>query len=602
MTGTPRGSCGTPAPAPAAQPLRGARRFHWPWPELALGFATVSLAATNGWWVWTARRDLPYSIDEAGYLQRAIRDGQALLHGGPGGLLSAIRTPDIQAPLVPVVAALAYPFVHTNLLALMTSLQVFYVATALATYWLARLVLPRWWALLAALAVACSAGVVDESRTFMFAEAATAMFTAAVAAQVAARNGRNTRLLVLAGVFGGLTMLARTMMVPFIGVLWVIGVLAVVGEPTNRRRRLGRFLVVPIMGSCIAAIWYSAQWRYVLDYLTEYGYGHPGSGFQRVEMLPLIGSLPTRLNYILSEDLYVPLAALVLVGICLGTWSLIGAWRRPSDVGWRVLLKPSAQVALVAAGGLATLCSTANAGQAFELPLVPLLVVVAVVGWRSVIHRGMGKMVSAGVTALGAAASIATVLIKTLPVIPLLTVTVGPGPYSAVVVSSYSFISEYMSDFQGGGIPNPGVDSGPWLSNSWRADVFMYQYAAARGRLPTVFFATEGPLFNTNTLQLEEQARGGRVLPMGVFLEPSHVGLSFVQQLKAPQYGIPNFLVAVSGTTAASFTEVPDADAAQTATEAGFQPVWQLLLPDGTRFTVYWRAVGPSLASAGDGT
>src|ERR1039458_2180051 len=143
MTGAPRGSRGTPAPLKEVQPLERARKFRWPWAELALGLASASVAATNGWWVWTARRGLPYSIDEAGYLQRAIRDGQALVHGGPGGLLAAIRTPDIQAPLVPVLASLAYPFVHANLLKLLISLQIFYVATALATYWLARLVLPR---------------------------------------------------------------------------------------------------------------------------------------------------------------------------------------------------------------------------------------------------------------------------------------------------------------------------------------------------------------------------------------------------------------------------------------------------------------------------
>ena len=79
--------------------------------------------------------------------------------------------------------------------------------------------------------------------------------------------------------------------------------------------------------------------------------------------------------------------------------------------------------------------------------------------------------------------------------------------------------------------------SGPWLTDSWRADVFLYQYATTRGYLPVVFFATEGPLFNTNTLQLEEQAQCGRLLPVGVSLDPGEVGLSFVQQLYAPQMG-----------------------------------------------------------------
>jgi hypothetical protein len=602
MTGAPRGSRGTPAPLKEVQPLERARKFRWPWAELALGLASVSLAATNGWWVWTARRGLPYSIDEAGYLQRAIRDGQALVHGGPGGLLAAIRTPDIQAPLVPVLASLAYPFVHANLLKLLISLQIFYVATALATYWLARLVLPRWWALLAALAVACSVGVLDESRSFMFAGAATAMFAAAVAAQVGARNGRDTRLLVLAGVFGGLTMLARTMMVPFIGVLWLIGMLVVVAEPTSRGRRLGRFLLVPIVGSGIAAIWYSAQWRYVLDYLTEFAYGHSAVHYQHTTTLPLVGSLPLRLDNLVSVDLYLPLAALVLIGICLGAWSAARTRQRPQRLGWRMVLEPSAQIALLAVGCLATLCSTADAGSGFELPLVPLLVVLAVAGWRSVTHQPTARILATGVPALVAATSAATLLIITIPALPPLTVTAGAGTYSTVVVSSHSFISQYVMALEGGSVPTSEVVKGPWLTDSWRADTFIYNYAAARGYLPIVFFATEGPLFNTNTLQLEEQARRGRLLPMGVFLDPQQAGMNFVQQLYAPEYGIPNFLVAVSGTEAASFTLVPDTDAVQTASEAGFQAVWRLRLPDATWVTVYWRAVGPTILTPSGGT
>ena len=517
-------------------------------------------------------------------------------------MLSAIRTPDAQAPLVPVVASLAYPIVHANLLKLLISAQVFYVAIAVATYWLARLALPRWWSLLAALAVACSPGVLDESRSFMFAEAATAMFVAAVAAQLSARNGRETRFLLLAGVFVGLTVLARTMMVAFVGVLLVVGLLSVVAETGDRRRRLVRFLLVPLVGSCLAAVWYSAQWRYVLDYLTKFGYSPSAGAHQHADMLPLVGSLVLRLNYIVSKDLYLPLAAVVLVGIGLVGWSAARTWRKPVRLGWHVLSEPHGQIALVAVGCLVALSSTANPGEGFELPLVPLLVVLAITGWRCVTTQGKTKILGTGVSAVVAATAVGTVLIMTLPVIPLLTVTAGPGTYSAVVVSSYSLISEYVSEFEGARDPPSKVSREPWLTDSWRADAFMYRYAAAQGYLPVVFFATEGPLFNTNTLQLEEQARRGRVLPMGVFRDPRQVGLSFVRQLFAPSYGIPNFLVAVSGSEAAKFTLVPDAHAARTAGEAKFRAVWRLRLPDATQVTIYWRAVGPRVATESGGT
>lgn len=100
--------CPPRAGADRRRPRRRARRGPWV-PEAVLAAGAVGFAALNGSWIWTVRRGLPFSIDEAGYLQRAIRDGQHLVHGGAGGLLAAIRTPDIRAPLVQVVASLAYP-------------------------------------------------------------------------------------------------------------------------------------------------------------------------------------------------------------------------------------------------------------------------------------------------------------------------------------------------------------------------------------------------------------------------------------------------------------------------------------------------------------
>lgn len=577
------------------EPKRMASGGRMGWPELALVLGTAALSSANGWWVWTARRGLPYSIDEAGYLQRAIRDGQHLVQGGVGGLLTAIHTPDIQAPLVPVVASLAYPLVHANLLELLISLQVFYVTTALATYALAKLVLPRWWSALVALAVVCSPGVLDQSRSFMFAEAATATFAAALAAQIAAGNGRSRRLLVLAGVLSGLTMLSRTMMVAFIVVLWAVGLLAVILEPCDRWSRLRRFLLVPLVGSAVAAVWYTAQWRYVLEYLTSYGYGHTAALYQGLPMLPVVGSLATRLNNIVSRDLYLPLAAAVVVGLCLGGWSAVSAWRTRRVSLWRSLVGPWGQIALVTGGELAVLCSTANSGSGFELPLVPPLVVLAAAGWRSAVGPGVGLALCRGALATVAAASVATVVIKTVTAIPLMTVTLGGGAYSPVVESSYSVLGEYLSAFEHSGGTMSKVARGPWLADSWRVNAFMYHYARGHGYLPVVFFATEGPLFNTNTLQLEEQARRDRVLPMGVFRDPTQVGMSFVQQLNAPQYGVPNFLVAESGRQAERFTVVPDGRVAKTARQAKFQRVWSLRLPDGTWVTVYWRAVGPRI-------
>ncbi len=570
------------------------RRWSWP-PEAVLVAGALALAAANGWWIWTARRGLPYSIDEAGYLQRAIRDGQHLVHGGAGALLAAIRTPDIQAPLVPVLGSLAYPLVHTDLLKLLISLQVFYVGTVVAGYALARVLLPRWWAVVTALLIGCTPGVLDQSRSFMFAEAATATFAAAVAAQIASGNGRNRGLLLLAGALSGLTVLSRTMMVAFVLVMWGVGALAVLLEAGDRRQRLRRFLLVPAVGSGVAAIWYSAQWRYVLEYLTSYGYGAHQAAYARAATLPLVGSLLVRLNNLTSQDFYLVAAALVVLGLFLGVWIGGGATFAKQARLRGIVAAPAGQLALVALGALAALCSTANAGSGFELPLVPPLVVLAAAGWRAALGAVSTRAVARVLAAVAVAAALTNVATKTVTVLPAFTLSTGIGPYAAVVVTSSSVISGYLSAFEGSGPAAQSVDRGPWLRDSWQADVFMSHYAKVRGYLPIVFFATEGALFNTNTVQLEDQMHRGQLLPVGVFHDPRRVGLTFAQQLLAPQYGIPNFLVAVSGRQAASFTLVPDRHVARTAEEARFREVLHLRLPDGTWATVYWRATGPRI-------
>ena len=563
-------------------------------PEVMLGCAAVLLSAANGWWVWTVRARMPYSIDEAGYLQRAIRDGQALVHGGVVGLVAAVRSPDIQAPLVPVIGALAYPFAHGSLLKLMMSLQLLYLGLVVATYLLARQTMGRWWAVLAALLVACSAGIVDQSRTFLFAVAATATFTAALGAHLAAHNGRRRGWLLGAGVLSGLTLLARTMMIAFVAVLWMVGLVAVLAEAGDRRRRLLRYLVTPATGVAVAATWYSAQWSYVWQYLTEYGYGRASAHYGRSSHILLIGILPERLGNILSKDFYVPTTAVLLVGLVTlvsSTW-LEARGARPDVV--QMVAGRRAQMTLVAVGCLAALCSTGDQGSAFELPMIPVIVVLGVAGLACLQGRWVRRVLVSMACLFGGA----VVALKTVPTVPPTTMDVSVLGVPAVVASSSSTISRYVHRFGEPGAGNRAM-SATWLTDSRRAEEFMYTFAGRRGYLPVVFFATEGPLFNTNTVQLEAQVQRGQLLPMGVFRNPRRVHMGFVQQLDAHQYGIPNWLVAVSGRGAAEFTVTPDTRATMTAEGAGFREVWRQRLANGTWVTLYWRRVGPRVAGRG---
>ncbi|HUY08092.1 MAG TPA: glycosyltransferase family 39 protein, partial [Candidatus Dormibacteraeota bacterium] len=529
------------APQTTAAGTAPRRSWRPGWAAIAVAVVCFALAVANIWWVLTVRSHMPFSIDEDGYLQRAIRDGQALSHGGLAALLSTVRSPDAEAPLVPVIGAIAFQIWHARLLDVIAALQVVYVAAVLASYALARLVVSRPWAVVAAIAVACSPGVVTESRNFLFGMAATATFAAAVWAQLRAQNGRDWRFLAPAGILAGLTLLSRTVMIAFVAVLWTVGAVTVLLESHHRLQRMLRFAAAPAIGIAVASIWYSANGRYVFPYLLHYGYGQQAGAYSS-QFLPIVGSLPVRLNNLVSEDLFLPLTVLVGLGLALGAYQLIrraASHARPVTAHLLLLTRPRGQLALVTLGCLVALCSSRNNGNAFELPLVPLLIVLAITGiasWRLVAAR----RITAGL--LVASALIAAV-VATAPWVPPLEVSVNTSTMSAVVVSTSSTISQYL--WATGYLPRPDSPRAVrgWQTASLRATTFLYRFAHDRGYLPVVFFVSENPLFNTNSLQIEVQIKRGQVLPMGALNSPDSIHLTYAQQLMSPALGLPNFLV-----------------------------------------------------------
>src|SRR5882724_2501612 len=94
---------------------------------VALSALLLVVVATNLLWVRNHRRGLPFDIDEAGYLQRALRDGDAFRHGGLSGLWHTFRLPDPQAPLLPIAAALVRHLTNAGPVGLIASEQLFVV-------------------------------------------------------------------------------------------------------------------------------------------------------------------------------------------------------------------------------------------------------------------------------------------------------------------------------------------------------------------------------------------------------------------------------------------------------------------------------------------
>src|SRR5664280_830399 len=254
------------AAAPAEQPASptdqpsdgpGDLRRRWPASVVPLVVLIGTAVAVNLWWIDTYRRGLPFDIDEAGYLQRALTDASFLTTGGLGGFLGHLHNPDPYAPLLPAFAAVVHWMTGVGPIGLIATQQFFYVVLLVATWCIARRLGGRMQALAATAVVAAVPGIFEASRTFEFALVAGSMLTAALATQLWA--GRFDRLwpVMAWGVVLGLAALSRTMILGLLpGLLVALGVrLWSVGL---NRRRVGNALLGLGVALVVAWGWYSA--------------------------------------------------------------------------------------------------------------------------------------------------------------------------------------------------------------------------------------------------------------------------------------------------------------------------------------------------------
>ena len=582
---------------------------------MALAALLVITVPVNLWWVAAHRSGLPFDIDEAGYLQRAFRDADALHTGGLGALWSTVRLPDPQAPLLTVVAGVFRWATGAGTYHMFAVQQLFYVLVILSTYWGARRLADRNWSLLAAVMVAAVPGVVDSSRAFNFALPAAAMLTATLVVQLRTDAFRSLAMSALWGVLLGLSALARTVSLSLLPPLILAAVLSVALSRPRRRQALNLGAGV-LLSLLVAGSWYSATWRPVLQYLTGYGYGTEASHYGAARSVLSLGWWTFRLNRAVNTEVFAPLALAValcfLVG--LGTW-----WRRrrgrPGDdppgghpagrvaeATGRYLRDPSATIWIFVIGGFLVLSSSQNAGSMFELPLIPAVVILATsVASRSIRRArpwvGAACMIAAVASFAGMTAAIPDVSTSALDV--------SVGPVHLTAFDGRGTILNYASSTGGACTPRSCDTSGTmtgedaylraWLPPSRDMAEFLRGYAAAHGCDPVVFFAVQDPLFNTNTVDLAYQLAYSDDLPTGLLKTRAEAGETPFRQLEDPARGLPN-LVIIGPTSRYSraFSPLVGQGAGLAALrEDGFGPVGGLPLPDGRVMSVWWKDRGP---------
>jgi 4-amino-4-deoxy-L-arabinose transferase-like glycosyltransferase len=584
------------------------------WQHVTLAALLVVTVPVNLWWVAAHRSGLPFDIDEAGYLQRAVRDADALHAGGLASLWSTVRLPDPQAPLLTVIGGIFRWATGAGIYRMLAMQQLFYVVVVLSTYWGARQLANRNWSLLAAVMVAAVPGVVDSSRAFNFALPATAMLTATLAVQLRTDAFRTLAMSVFWGVLLGLSALTRTVSISLLPPLILAAVLSVVLSRPQGKQALNLGVGL-LLGVLVAGSWYSATWRPVLQYLTGFGYGADASKYGAARSVLSLGWWTFRLNRAVNTELFAPLALAIALCFVAG---LVTWWRHRSgrtgaasghhpaaplaEATGRYLRDPRATVWIFVAGGFLVLSTSQNAGSMFELPLLPAVIILAAsVASRSLSgvrpYVGAACMIAAVTSFVGVSAAIPDVSTSAL--------AVSVGPVHLTAFDGRGTLLSYASSTGGactprwcdpsGTTPGEGAYLRAWLPPSRDMAAFLHGYAAAHGCDPVVFFAVEDPLFDTNTVDLAYQLSYSEDLPTGLLKTRGEAGETPFRQLQDPALGIPNLvIIGPAPRYSRTFSSLVGRGAGLAALkEDGFEPVGGLSLPDGRVMSVWWKDRGP---------
>jgi hypothetical protein len=608
---SPAGTTATATGVPTEYGERPARPA-WRRPVAILAAATAAIVAVNLWWIVSYRRGMPLNIDEAGYLQRAIRNSDALHAGGVTQLVDVVRGPDPQAPLLPVTGGIVHYLTGVGPYGLIGVVQLFVVLLGVATYLAASRLMSRGWAVLASVVVLTLPAFLIQSRTFMFAVPAAATLTAALAAQLYAAAFRSTPRALLWGALVGVASLSRTVVLSLLVALLLAAIVRLLASGPHRRQvlNLAAGLVVAFG---VGWSWYSASYRTVYHYLTSFGYGSQSATTGAAYSVFSVQWWVERFTRMLNQDVFVPFA--VALGICLviGIVGIVGhrtghresapGDRAPSRVQrlHRWAATDVATVAIYFVASYLILSSSRNAGTGFELPLLPPLVMLVLAGVRQA--PPAARQVAAVACCLAIVFSVVAQS-NLLPGNTSVIRTVSLGDLHVPLFDSRSNLVDYA---ESGGTSCAPLLVGrghltcdqyidEWGAAAQNATNKIWSDAVARGHLPFVYFATEDRFFNTNTVALDYQLAHHQDLWLGALQPPKTAGASLVDQLESPAFGQPN-LVVVGPTSNLpkwrNFSPLTDPEPVIAALRrAGFSEIDRLTLPDGRVMQYWWNDRG----------
>ena len=392
-------------PGKAWRRLREAK-VHRRWVFFVFLFA-AAIMVLDLLWLQRFQSGGPLTIDESGYLAIAGADADALRGDGPWGLAREFVGQHYQAPFVPLVAGLLELIFGRSTDVGFAVLPLSAFVVVMATYGVARRLVSPPWAALAAIVSGSVPRMFEYSRFFEFAVPTTAVMMLTLLALLRSQALSHRGWSIAAGILTGLLLLTRTMTIAFLPGL--LGAAALQVAVHRRPRAVTNLAIASVAGVLTAAVWYGRNLRYVGHYLLHFGYGSEAGDFGSSHS-PFSWAFWSKEARVMLGSLNVPLAALVLFGLVCGTIAVVVSWRQRFLI--LLLRSEVALLILVVAEGYLVLSSTRNVGAGFELPLLPILVILGTVGVSRLTHRvpSGGRVLAAGFGAATIAASLLAVV------------------------------------------------------------------------------------------------------------------------------------------------------------------------------------------------
>lgn len=570
--------------------------------DIAAAAIITSVVVANAVWVLTQRRGQPMDNDEAGYIDISLRDYLSLHRQGPVGWLHEIVVQPVQAPLAPALASLIHWVSGPRVLnAYLISLLSYGVLLACA-YALVR----KWSGtgrLLTLTFVAGAPVILQYSRSFHFAEIASACLALVLLCQQRSLVFTRTLPAVGWGISLGLLVLARTMTIAFVPGLLLAALLPVLARRSvSGLVRVGAGLATAVV---VASTWYVYNAAGVYDYLWGDGYGPNASlfGAKRSVFSPSdwlsFGKDMNNAYFFAGMASFIVAGWLLTGGICVwrASTALAGpmTWRERLE---RVGVKCGEGNLVVLCGitsvcGVLALMSSGNQGSGFIAPLVLPLVVVAAWGYMHSFAclRANGRrwfaLAGAGLFGLFAGAQVAVLAVSDvtsfLPSDDRVVSTVARGSG----LSAWNSESNIERFEIGGQVPTALNPLGPRTGRAWltawaRIDSAIYDEAGRSGRPLSIMLTFRDRLLTIPQLQLPLLLRGRFPPPLHDMLPtPNGDTIAYFLHLEKPLDPTISMVMTATGGPDQAGEPLP-ADLGPTYARAlHFDQVFTYRLPDG---------------------